>query len=84
MSKKNRQPLNIRCCEAELIGVDLWKGGIARRNLVLEDSCTIEISNAINSGRAFILRRCEKPVPPYTHLVSWPGTGLLLCRLEED
>jgi hypothetical protein len=84
VTKRKGKPLAVRCLEAELTGIDLWLGGLVRRNLVIEDSACPAIEAAINSGRAFILRRCEKPVPPYTHLVSWPGTGLLLCHLEED
>lgn len=83
MAHKRTKPIHWVCEAAEVVGFDLFKGGMARREMHIRGGCEYCIGEAINTGRAFIVRRVEKPVPPYTHLVTWPGTGLFLCRLTE-
>ena len=79
--KKNPERWNVLMAEA--LGVDLHKGGLVRLDMVLDSLGCIAIAGAINNGRAFILRRCQRPDLPYTHLVSWPGVALFACQVEQ-
>lgn len=83
MAKRAAKKTYWVCHAAEVVGIDLHKCTLVRRELHVRGGCEYEIGEAVNTGRAFILRRVAKPTPPYTHLVSWPGTGLFLCRLVE-
>lgn len=81
MAKKSTARTAWYCVRAELVGIDLGKGRLCRPGLTIAPSTEYHIGNAINTGRAFIIRRTKVDVKPFTHLVSWPGMGLFLCHL---
>lgn len=81
MPKKPQTRTATRCVSAELVGFDLGRGRLSRPGVMVEAGNTQVIADAVDTGRAFVLRRCFKPQPPYTHVVSWPGVGLFLCHL---